>query len=116
MDDFLRAAFGFATILLIPFLGLLALVKRRALPFLGVALVLWSLVGGVALIQGWHGSMGRDEWLRTWLTGAYLGLVFLGVAWLRTRPRVSRWVKLTMTLVTVGAFARALVRFLTEYV
>jgi hypothetical protein len=115
VDEFLRASVGFVTLLLFPLLGLLGLLKKRAIPALAITVGIWTVVGAIVLASGVPLGVNRARFRHDWLLGMVLGVAFLFVAWLRTRRKVSRWLKIAMAVITLAVFVRALADFLTDY-
>jgi hypothetical protein len=108
-------ASGFVSLLLLPTLGVLGLLQKRAIPVLAWTLGIWAVAGGIALYT--HETLGWSEnrFLRTWVLGLGLGSTFLAIAWLRTHKKVAPWLKLLLALVTVAVFVRSLGEFLKRY-
>jgi len=106
---------GFVSLLLLPTLGVLGLMRKRALPVLAWTLGLWALVGALALWR--HETLGWSEnrFLRTWVLGLVLGVAFLVIAHLRKHKKVAPWLKFALALLTVVAFVRSLFEFLGRY-
>ncbi|MCE9594218.1 MAG: hypothetical protein K8S98_08490 [Planctomycetes bacterium] len=115
MERFLHAFIDFASLLLFPFIGVLALVKRRALGYLVAATLVWTLGGGLLLFQNWTFGLSRPRLEHAWLVGIALAAAFLAIAWLKEKRKVSRWLKLTMAAVTLVVFLRALWQFFDHY-
>jgi hypothetical protein len=109
------AALGFVTILLFPLLGVLGLLKDRAIPWLACSLAAWTAAGAALIYSRVDLPIGRQRLLDVWLLGVALGATFLAVAWLRKQRRVSRWVKLAMGVLTLCVFAKALLDFVRLY-
>ena len=108
-------ATGFVTLLLLPLLGVIGLLQKRAIPLLAWTLGLWAAFGTWALLSEHTFAWSRERFLRGWLLGLGLGAAFLLIAWLRTRPAVKPWIKVSLSALTVAAFARALVEFVERY-
>ena len=115
MQNLPDIASNFVTLLLLPTLGVLGLLQKRAIPVLAWALGLWAAFGGWALFTHHTFEWGEQRFLRGWLLGLGLGGAFLFVAWMRNQPRVAPWVKICLGLVTVTVFARALYVFVSRY-
>ena len=109
-------ASGFVTLLLLPTLGVLGLMQKRAIPVLAWTLGVWAVAGGIALYL--HETLGWSEnrFLRGWVLGLCLGTTFLVIAALRNHKKVAPWLKLVLALVTVAVFVRSLGEFLKHYV
>lgn len=107
---------GFVSLLLLPTLGVLGLMQKRAIPVLAWTLALWTLVGGILLYT--HETLGWSEnrFLRGWVLGLGLGTAFLVIAALRNHKKVAPWLKLVLALLTVAVFVRSLGEFLKRYV
>ena len=116
LENLPELASGFVSLLLLPTLGVLGLMQKRAIPVLAWTLGVWTLAGGVALYL--HETLGWSEnrFLRTWVLGLGLGTTFLVIAALRNHKKVAPWLKLVLALLTVIVFARSLVEFLKRYV
>lgn len=105
----------FFVLLLLPTLGVLGLLHKRAIPVLRWTLVGWIVLGLGALLTGHTFGWSAGQFLRRWLLGVGLGAAFLAVAVLRTNRRVKPWLKLGLALLTLLAFARALLLFLERH-
>lgn len=105
----------FFVLLLLPTLGVLGLMNRRALPLLRWTLAGWVAFGLLALLSGRTFGWGTDLFLRRWLLGVALGAAFLAVATLRNHRRVKPWLKVGLALLTLLAFARALLLFFERH-
>jgi len=113
-----QIASSFVTLLLLPTLGVIGLLQKRAIPALCWTLGLWAAFGAWALWT--HQPLAWADWsekrfLHAWLFGLGLGSAFLFVAWLRNQPRVYPWLKLVLGLVTVAVFMRALYVFVSRF-
>ena len=84
-------------------------------PLLAWTLGLWAAFGTWALLSEHTFAWSRERFLRGWLLGLGLGAAFLLIAWLRTRPAMKPWIKVSLSALTVAAFARALVEFVERY-
>jgi hypothetical protein len=115
VDQFVHFSIGFVTLLLFPFLGLLALLKKRAAPWLSTAVLGWLLLGALGLLTHRHFGLARATFYRAWLTGLALGCAFLLVLWLKNRRHIARWLKVSMALLTLTVFIKALLDFLHLY-
>lgn len=115
MDPSWNLLFGFVTLLVFPLLGMLSMLKKRASPTLWTAVLLWIALGAVGQLVSWPPSVDRTRLIHDWLVGCALGAAFLVVDWLRTRRRVARWLRISIGLVTVAVFVKALHDFLTRY-
>jgi len=91
------------------------MMKKRASPTLLAAVLTWSVLGALFLLVSWHPGATREQFTRGWLLGVALGVGFLAVDWLRTRRKISRWLKLAIGAITIAVFAKALVDFLEHY-
>jgi hypothetical protein len=116
VDRFLHAFVDFTSLLLFPLIGVLALVKRRAVPYLIAVTLAWTLGGGLLLLQGWTFGLSRPRLEHAWLVGIALGAAFVAIAWLKEKRKVSRWLKVTMAVMTLLVFLQALWQFWTHYV
>jgi hypothetical protein len=105
----------FFVLLLLPTLGVLGLMHRRAIPVLRWTLIAWVAFGVVALASGHTLGWSSGQFLRRWLLGVALGAAFLAIAVLRTNRRVKPWLKIGLALLTLLAFARALMVFLERH-
>lgn len=109
-------ALSFGVFVLLPFIGVLSLTRRKLAPALGLALVVWLALGAAAFVAGpparLLGASGNSGfWLR-WNLGLFLCAAFLLVARMRESRRTGRWLKLVLAGLAVAAFARGLVQFL----
>jgi hypothetical protein len=93
----------------------LALLRRRASLYLVGAALVWTLGGALILWWGFAPGLASPRLERSWLVGVALGAAFLLVHWLRQQPKVSRWLKLSMALLTFFVFAKALWDFWRRY-
>ena len=110
-----QVIFGFVTLLVFPLLGLLGMMKKRASSTLLSAVLVWTILGALALLLKWHPGVTRTEFTHAWLVGMALGGGFLAIDWLRTRRKISRWLKIAIGAITVAVFAKALYDFLQRY-
>jgi peptidoglycan/LPS O-acetylase OafA/YrhL len=115
VDHLPELASGFVTLLLLPTLGVLGLMQRRAIPVLAWTLVAWALGGAAALYWHYTFTWSENRFLHGWVMGLGLGTAFLAVAMLRNNPKVAPWLKLVLALVTIAVFARSLLEFLERY-
>ena len=115
MDRFLPALIDFASLLVFPFLGVLALTRRRGKAYLIAISLVWTLGGALALLMDWTFGVPRERLQHGWLVGVALAAGFLAVAWLKDRRKVSRWLKLGTALLTLAVFFRALQQFFVHY-
>lgn len=115
MDSGLQSVLGFFTLLLLPFLGVMGLLRRRAVPWLAAFAALWAGGGFVALQALERESPDRAPLERAWRVGTFLSLAFLGTAWLVRRKAVARWLKLAFAVAAVLGFLRALYLYLNAY-
>lgn len=115
MESLVDLAIGFVTLLLLPLLGVLAMLRKRAIPWLVATLAIWILLGAWAVRSPLFADVPFERRVRTYWVGVALGTAFILIAWLRTRRRVARWVKLALGAFTLAAFARALWSFLHSY-
>ena len=70
-------ATGFVTLLLLPLLGVIGLLQKRAIPLLAWTLGLWAAFGTWALLSEHTFAWSRERFLRGWLLGLGLGAAFL---------------------------------------
>ena len=115
VDRFLPALIDFTSLLLFPFLGVMALLKRRGIPYLVALSVIWTLGGAFVLVQGWDLGVEHARVRNGWLVGVALAAGFLAVAWLKEQRKVSRWLKIGTVLMTLAIFLRALQQFFRHY-
>lgn len=115
MDSGLQSVLGFFTLLLLPFLGIMGLMRKRAVPWLAVFTALWAGGGFLALQAVEPTSPDRVPLERAWRVGTFLSLAFLGTAWLVRRRTVARWLKLAFAVAAVAGFLRALYLYLNAY-
>lgn len=115
LENLPELASGFVSLLLLPTLGVLGLLQKRAIPVLAWTLGLWLVAGAIALYT--HETLGWSEnrFLRAWVLGLGLGSTFLAIAYLRSHKKVAPWLKLVLALVTVAVFLRSLGAFLQRY-
>jgi hypothetical protein len=110
-----QTVLGFVTLLLFPLLGVVGLLKKGAIPWLAFMVIVWAALGAVALHQGWDVHMPPARFQHLWLVGVVLGSAFVIVAWVMTRPKVAKSVKVVMALIALAVFVRALLGFLSQY-
>lgn len=110
-----QAAVGFVTLLLLPFLGVLGLFRKRALPWLAAFTVLWGVLGWIALGALDPHDAARAQWFRAWRIGLALGAAFFAVAWVARRPRIARTLKFAFAITSLVVFLRALYLFVNAY-
>ncbi len=118
MDGLPEIVVAFVTLLLLPTLGVLGLLEKRAIPVLAWTLGIWAAIGAWVILAeprlpflDW----GEKRFLHTWVFGLCLGGTFLVIAWLRSQPRVANWLKLVLGVVTVTVFLRSLYAFVMSY-
>src|SRR5687768_9138189 len=90
----------FVALLLLPTLGVLGLLHRRAIPVLRWTLVGWIVLGAGALLTGHTFSWSSGRFLRLWVLGIALGAAFLAIAVLRNQRRIRPWLNLGLALLT----------------
>ncbi len=115
MDPTLQAVLGFFTLLFLPFLGVLGLLKKRALPWILWFTIFWSVLGWLLLDTLELDDPAREPLARAWRTGVVLGLAFFALAWLLRRPKVARGLKLVFGALALWAFLRALYLYVHAY-
>lgn len=115
MEPLQQAAAGFVTLLLLPFLGLLGLLRKRALPWLGGFTALWGCAGWLYLRTLASADPARAPLFRAWRVGFALGAAFFVVAWIVRRPRIARGLKLAFAATSVLVFLRALYLYVHSY-
>jgi hypothetical protein len=112
LDGLLRDFVGF---LLLPTLGVIGLLDRRAIPVLRWTLFAWVVLGGLGLATGHTLSWSQGRFLRLWALGIGLGAAFLAIAVARRDRRVRPWLRAALALLTLAAFARALFVYLERH-
>jgi hypothetical protein len=115
VDSGLQSVLGFFTLLLLPFLGIMGLLRKRAVPWLAAFAVLWTCGGFLALQSLERASPDRAPLERAWRVGTFLALAFLGTAWLVRRRSVARWLKFAFATAAVVGFLRALYLYVNAY-
>mgnify|MGYP001455944038 CR=1 FL=1 len=115
IGDLPELASGFVSLLLLPTLGVLGLMHRRAIPVLAWTLVAWLVLGAFGLWTERTLAWSRERFLRVWLLGLVLGAAFLLIAMLKQDRRVKPWIRLVLALVTMAVFARSLLDFVARY-
>ncbi len=115
MDPALQSVVGFFTLLFLPFLGVLGLLKKRALPWIFWFTLLWTLVGWSYLDGLPPDDPDRAPLTQAWRMGSVLGLAFFATAWLVRRPKVKRGLKLVFAALALWAFLRALYLYVHAY-
>lgn len=115
LGDLPELTSGFVTLLLLPTLGVIGLMHRRAIPVLAWTLGAWGLVGGLALFTHHTLAWSERRFLRGWLLGLGLGGAFLVVAVLHADRRVKPWIRSGLALLTVIVFVRSLWEFVQRY-
>lgn len=115
VDRILPPLLDFTSLLIFPFLGVMALLKRRGWVYLVAMSVVWTFAGAVALLLDWTFGVPRARLEHGWLVGVALAAGFLAVAWLKEQRKVSRWLKLGTAALTLIVFLRALQQFFLHY-
>lgn len=115
MDGSQQAILGFFTLLLLPFLGVMSLLKRRAVPWLAWFALCWGAGGWLYLRSLTQDTPEREPLERAWRVGAALAGAFLVTAWVVGRPRVARGLKLLFAVLAVLTFLRALYLYVNAY-
>ena len=115
MDTGLQSVLGFFTLLLLPFLGIMGLLRKRAVPWLGAFTAIWAGGGFLALQALAPMSPDRQPLERAWRVGTFLSLAFFGTAWLVRRRTVARWLKFAFAVAAIAGFLRALYLYLHAY-
>lgn len=113
--DLPDVAGGFVSLLLLPTLGVIGLMHRRAIPVLRWTLAGWGVLGGLALLTGETLRWSERAFLRGWLIGLGLGAAFLVVALASRDRRIKPWIRLALAALTIAAFLRALWEFVARY-
>ena len=108
-------ASGFVSLLLLPTLGVVGLMHRRAIPWLAWTLVGWIALGALAWWTDHTLKWTRERFLRGWLLGIGLGAAFLLVAVANHDRRLKPWIRLGLALLTMAVFARSLFEFVRIY-
>ncbi len=108
-------ASGFVSLLLLPTLGVVGLMHRRAIPVLVWTLVAWIGLGALGWWTEHTLTWTRQRFLRGWLLGIGLGAAFLLIALLNQDRRVKPWIRRALALLTVAVFARSLMEFVGRY-
>jgi hypothetical protein len=106
---------GFVSLLLLPALGVIGLMHRRAIPVLRWTLAGWAVLGGLALLTGHTAGWSESAFRRTWLLGLGLGAAFLLVALAHRDRRIAPWIRLALAAMTVAVFVRSLWEFVGRY-
>ncbi len=115
LSDLPELTSGFVTLLLLPTLGVIGLMNRRALPVLAWTVVAWGVLGGLALYTHHTLIWSRNRFLHGWALGLGLGTGFLVIAFLYADKRIKPWIRVGLALVTVVVFARSVLEFLERY-
>lgn len=115
IGDLPELASGFVSLLLLPTLGVIGLMHRRAVQVLGWTLVAWLVGGAIALWAHYTWKWSENRFLHGWVLGLCLGSAFLCIAALNRDKRVAPWIRLALALVTVTVFVRSLMQFLEHY-
>lgn len=115
VDRFLPALIDFASLLVFPFLGVMALLKRRGIVYLVALSVVWTVGGAVLLLNGWTFGASRTRLEHGWLVGIALAAGLIAVAWLKDQRKISRWIKIVTATLTIVVFLRALQQFFHHY-
>jgi hypothetical protein len=115
MGDLPELASGFVSLLLLPTLGVIGLMHRRAIQVLAWTMVVWLVLGAVALCTHHTLMWSQNRFLHGWVLGLVLGLSFIGIAYLHRDKRVAPWIRLGLALLTVAVFVRSLLQFMQRY-
>jgi len=108
-------ASGFVSLMLLPTLGVVGLMHRRAIPVLAWTLVAWLVCGALALWSHHTWVWSENRFLHGWALGLGLGAAFLVIAALNQNRKVKPWIRLALALLTVAVFARSLLEFVQRY-
>jgi len=108
-------ASGFVSLLLLPTLGVVGLMHKRAVQVLGWTLVGWLVIGAIALWTHYTWRWSQNRFMHGWVLGLGLGAAFLIIALLNRDKRVAPWIRLALALVTVAVFVRSLMEFIQHY-
>jgi hypothetical protein len=115
IGDLPELASGFVSLLLLPALGVVGLMHRRAVQVLGWTLVAWFAVGAIALWTHYTWRWNENRFMHLWVLGLGLGSAFLIIAMLYRDRRVSPWIRSGLALMTVIVFLRSLLQFLRHH-
>ena len=115
IGDLPELASGFVSLLLLPTLGVVGLMHRKAIPVLAWTLAGWAVLGAVGLWSNQTLLWSRRNFQRGWLLGMGLGAAFLLIARLNQDKRLKPWIRLGLACLTVAVFARSLYEFVQRY-
>jgi hypothetical protein len=115
IGDLPELASGFVSLLLLPTLGVVGLMHKRALQVLAWTLVVWLVVGAIALWTHFTWKWSENRFLHGWALGLGLGAAFLLIAALNRDRRVAPWIRFGLALLTLTVFVRSLMQFLQRY-
>jgi hypothetical protein len=76
----------------------------------------WTVLGGWFLLFAPIEVDNRSRWTRAYFVGLVLGAAFLAIERLRRKRAVARWLKVALACLTVAAFVKALMLFVSPYV
>jgi hypothetical protein len=108
-------ASGFVSLLLLPTLGVVGLMHKRAVKVLGWTVVGWLVLGAIALWTHYTWKWSENRFMHGWVLGLGLGSAFLLIAALYQDKRVAPWIRFGLALLTVVVFVRSLVQFLAHF-
>ena len=108
-------ASGFVSLLLLPTLGVVGLMHRRAVQVLGWTLLTWLVLGTVALWTHYTWKWSENRFMQGWVLGLGLGAAFFLIALLYRDERVAPWIRFALALVTIAVFLRSLMEFVQHY-
>jgi len=115
IGDLPELASGFVSLLLLPTLGVVGLMHRKAIPALAWTLLGWAVLGGVLLLTHHTLVWSETRFRRGWLLGMGLGAAFLAIALLHQDRRIKPWIRLGLACLTIAVFARSLWEFVERY-
>ena len=115
IGDLPELASGFVSLLLLPTLGVVGLMHKRAVQVLAWTLVAWLVIGAIALWTHHTWKWSGNRFMHGWVLGLGLGAAFLVIAALNRDKRIAPWIRLGLALLTLAVFARSLLQFFSRY-
>lgn len=132
-QEWFKVIVGFGSLVLIPFLGILSLVKTRVFPYLLGFLIFWLLAGAMAITGGitpieqgdfvtyeeqqtWLNSAFVKYTRTIWLTGLVIGAPLLAITWAFEHRLLSKGLKFLLSLIKIIAAAISFWAFLKLFV
>ena len=133
ISDIPLIVWGFVSLLVFPFVGLLSVVKIRATPYLVTLLVIWAIIG-LFIVGGGITPMGhrdivtkadRNAWLQNpkvimithvWFIGIIIGILLLLTTLVFEKLSKSRYNPIIWTIVKIALFVFGFIKYMRDYI